>query len=466
MRNRFRPSAWHQRGRDASATLLPALALLLACALLAACGEGKRVAGGGSDIGNGSAIAGTALQSDGTAARGALVRLRPSGYLAPVPAGIRKAAGIPKNAGTADTAKAQDSLGDTRADADGRFAFAHIRPGTYRIEIADSSAGAGALVDCKVDSSVKAVELSEARLAATGSVRIHAPPGSLAGAFGYVRIHGLERVARLVGGADLVIDRLPAGTYDLSTVSADPELSTVNAQGVQVKPGAGTDVDASISKCGDRACDSLVLVSFLRANGMDTAIGRYANGNGRVTDVLFAWLDNKVRFRTIGKLQRLSLTSMKVEGPYLPDSLMTPFLEALSGMETLTILSLSWSKDSAFTAIPPAIGKLTGLKMLYIMGDSITALPAEIGDLKNLGMLFLMQNSLAEIPASIGQLPVLTELYLSANRLSALPAAIYGLPKLIKMDVFGNRLCALADTEKAWLTAHDAYPGPDGQTCP
>jgi hypothetical protein len=430
----------------------------LAAALVPACDDSSRVAGGGSDIGNGGAIAGLALRQDGKAAGGVLVRLRPSGYLAPLPAGA------PKAAVAGDTAR--DTLGQTRTDASGHFTFARIRPGSYRIEIADSASSQGALIDCRMDSNVKALELAEARLAGTGSLRVHPPAGAAASAFGYVRIHGMERVARFTGDTDLILDHLPPGAYAFSAVSADPRLAGVAAAGVAVKSGEATLVDAETSKCGDRACDSLVLVSFLRANGMDTALGRYANSGGRVKEVAFAWLDNKTRFRTLGQLSRLSLTSMKVEGPYLVDSLMAPFLDALAGMDSLSFLSLSWSKDSAFTSIPPDIGKLVNLRMLYIMGDSIKSVPAELGNLKKLNMLFLMQNSLEEIPATLGELPLLTELYLSNNRLTALPASIYTLPKLIKMDVFNNRLCSLSDADKAWLTAHDAYPGPDGQICP
>jgi Leucine-rich repeat (LRR) protein len=44
----------------------------------------------------------------------------------------------------------------------------------------------------------------------------------------------------------------------------------------------------------------------------------------------------------------------------------------------------SWSILSGWTALPPEIGNLTNLTVLYLSGNQLTALPPEIGNLTNL----------------------------------------------------------------------------------
>ena len=97
---------------------------------------------------------------------------------------------------------------------------------------------------------------------------------------------------------------------------------------------------------------------------------------------------------------------------------------------------------------------------------AFTALPDEIGNHRKLEFLSLQFNRITELPSTLGNLNALRDLLLSQNRLAILPPSLYVLPNLIKLDIFGDRLCALTEKEKAWLRAHEADPGPDGQTYP
>ena len=422
---------------------------------LAACEFGpKRLAGGGSDIGNGSAIAGMVLTTDGIPARGALARLRPSGYLSPLPAGSPKAGA------------AADSLGETHSDAKGRFAFAHILPGRYRIEVVDSARAQGVLIDCKVDSGGKDVELAEAHFAATGSLSLHAPAGAAAGTSGYIRLAGLERLARLSAGDSLRLEGLPAGGYVVDVASKDTAFAALSGTTVSLHPGENTAFDSTALPCANRVCDSLALTAFFTDNGITEPIARFIKGSSRIDEVVLNALPYQYHFKTMAALKRLTaLKVFKVEGPFLADSNMAPLFDALAGMDSLWLLSISWSKDSGFTALPASIGKLHALRELYLLGDSLHTVPGEIGNLSKLEFLSLQFNQLAELP-DWGGLTVLRELQVPHNRLHVLPETIFTLNAIAKIDIADNHLCSFTDAQKTWLEARNAYAGPEGQTCP
>lgn len=437
------------------------LQAVVAASLLLGCEFGPtRSAGGGSDIGNGGSIAGLALTRDGAPAAGVTVRLRPAGYLAPVPPGGLK----PAPAGT----RALDTLGETRASAEGGFSFARLDTGAYRLEILDEAASQGALVDCRVEAGMGRLQLPETRMAPTGEIRIRIPgdSGSDSGV-ALVRIYGLERIARLNAGTDLIIKGLAAGTYALNTVSRTPRLSNLEGRAIQVDSDSSTLVDNLNAPCDSRACDSTVIDGLLKANGLPGEVGQIGNASGRITGLVFTWPDTALRFKTLAGLRRLNaVKTFRMDGPHLPDSLAAPLMEALANMDSLWFLRLSGSGDRAFATVPASIGRLTALTQLYLMDDSLALLPDEIGNLKQLEMLFLRGNRLARLPATLGRLTALKELHAPFNRLDAIPDPVLQLPRLIKMDVFGNRLCALTDAQKARLQALGAYPGPEGQTCP
>lgn len=442
--------------RNPFAIALPALRMSLAAAALCAlgCGPGDRLAGGGSDIGNGSSVAGLARTIDGLPARGALVRLRPAAYLSPLPAGAPKASAE------------GDTLADTRADSAGRFAFARILPGEYRIEVADTARGQGTIVACAVDSGGKPVALPESRLAATADLILRAPEGAAPGSAGYVRIPGLERLARVAAGESLRVEGLPAGEYVLDVASKDPAFAAWSGRKVSLRAGEATELDPDRVPCADRACDSLALAGFLAANGIAEPIGRFIKGTDRIDEVVLNELPFKYHFKTMAGLARLSaLRVFKVEGPFLADSNMVPLFDALAKHDSLWLLSLSWSKDSGFTSLPPSIGKLRNLRHLYILGDSLKSVPAEIGQLTKLEFISMQFNQIAALPDWPG-LTLLRELQVPHNELRALPAYLFNLPAMEKIDIADNRLCALNAAERAWIEARNGFGGPEGQRCP
>lgn len=101
------------------------------------------------------------------------------------------------------------------------------------------------------------------------------------------------------------------------------------------------------------------------------------------------------------------------------------------------------------TSLPPAIGKLTNLKLLSLFnGDSeyaLESLPAEIGQLTSLEVLSFLSSRLTSLPATIGQLTSLKELQLAGNQLTSLPAEVRQLRSLERLNLGHNQLTTLPE---------------------
>ena len=105
------------------------------------------------------------------------------------------------------------------------------------------------------------------------------------------------------------------------------------------------------------------------------------------------------------------------------------------------------------TSLPPAIGKLTNLKLLSLFndinGDSseyvLESLPAEIGQLTSLEVLSFLSSRLTSLPATIGQLTSLKRLQLAGNQLTSLPAEVRQLRSLERLNLGHNQLTTLPE---------------------
>lgn len=441
--------------RNFNVTLGATAALLASLMLLAGCDQGpRRVAGGGSDIGNGSAVAGVVVSADGLPQIAVTARLRPAGYLTPLPAGAPKRA-------------AADTAAEVLSDSSGRFLFKSIRPGSYRIEFFRTAAGGRALTECRVDSGGKAVELDKVRLAEPAALILRAPAGAASGSKAYVRFPGLERPPVVVeAGVPVRVEGLPAAEFILDFASTDAAFAARSGTRVALLPGEAADPDSIAAPCGDYACDSLALADFLKANAVDAPVSRFATGSGRITGLTFSGLPFGYHFATLGSLGRLTaVTTFRSEGPYWTDTLMEPLMQSLDRMDSLWLLSLSWSKDSAFTKIPASIGKLTNLRELYLLGDSLRAVPGEIENLTKLEFISVQFNRLTELP-DWGGLTALRELQVPHNLLRTLPESLFSWPAIAKLDIADNHLCGLTQVQKDFLASRDAPWDAATQTCP
>jgi internalin A len=113
---------------------------------------------------------------------------------------------------------------------------------------------------------------------------------------------------------------------------------------------------------------------------------------------------------------------------------------ARAGRDELTILDLN---GLGLMQLPPEIGGLMHLRILWLGDNQLHSLPAEIGKLSQLQLLLLANNKLHELPGVIGKLEQLNTLWLENNRLPALPPAIGQLSNLRELRLENNELGAL-----------------------
>lgn len=99
--------------------------------------------------------------------------------------------------------------------------------------------------------------------------------------------------------------------------------------------------------------------------------------------------------------------------------------------------------DLGLGALPPEIGKLKNLSILYLQFNQLTSLPPEIGNLTTLTHLSLRRNQLSSLPPEIGQLTSLSTLHLNDNQLSSLPPEIGKLSNLTELDLDNNQISSL-----------------------
>ncbi|CAI9276209.1 unnamed protein product [Lactuca saligna] len=141
-----------------------------------------------------------------------------------------------------------------------------------------------------------------------------------------------------------------------------------------------------------------------------------------------------------GSIQKLNLTS--------------------SGLMEIQLLSklvyLDFSKNKFSGVIPPEIGNMHQLTILYLHSNNISGpIPIELGNLKSLTECKVYNNQLSgSIPSSLGNLTSLNILYLYGNQLSGhIPIELGNLKSLNKLDVGENQLSGSIPSSLGNLTS-------------
>jgi hypothetical protein len=178
------------------------------------------VAGGASETE--ATVAGRVSTSGGKPASGVKVRLRPAFFLADTSAGIF--------AGGTDTVTGRD----------GSFRFQRVFLGDYTLEAIDGEQGAMTLAS--VDGSRNSVDAGPLVLGITASMTGHIvfPAGAAGGA--YVRVLGLDHLAKSDSAGFFVLEGLPAGRFDLRITPESPLLSSRSMLGVALASGTSSDL--------------------------------------------------------------------------------------------------------------------------------------------------------------------------------------------------------------------------------
>ena len=144
----------------------------------------------------------------------------------------------------------------------------------------------------------------------------------------------------------------------------------------------------------------------------------------------------------LGQLK--SLTILWLSGNQLTGR-MPPDLGDLSNLKDLRLY-----ENELSGAIPFELGRLTGLTTLRLSGNQLTGeIPSALGDLVNLKVLRLHENRLTEsIPSSLGGLSNLERLYLNDNELNGtIPPELGNLTNLQRLYLYNNNLTGAIPSE-------------------
>ncbi|MFW9896528.1 MAG: leucine-rich repeat domain-containing protein [Candidatus Thorarchaeota archaeon] len=111
----------------------------------------------------------------------------------------------------------------------------------------------------------------------------------------------------------------------------------------------------------------------------------------------------------------------------------------------LTKLKIIWLINCNLEKLPDSIGNLTSLELLVLRNNNLVNIPDSIGNLKSLERLELQGNKIEQLPESIGNLKDLKVLWLNHNKLKSLPNSLKNLKHLEKVGLYGNNLLKIPE---------------------
>ena len=260
----------------------------------------------------------------------------------------------------------------------------------------------------------------------------------------------LTAAGETVGLAAAVLDRneQPVAGVSVSWTSSDPDVATVDDEGLVTALGSGTArITASYNGISATARieveisdpDRGTLITLY--NALDGP--NWTHRTNWLSDLpLGAW--HGVEIDDDGRVTRLELADNDLTGSIPPE------LGNLTNLQELD-LSGNWGLPGLWglsDGIPPELGNLTNLQVLDLSGNwglpglwgLSDGIPPELGNLTNLQVLDLGFNGLfGSIPSELGNLSNLYELDLGANRLSgSIPPELGNLGNLQELDLHEN----------------------------
>ncbi len=244
-----------------------------------------------------------------------------------------------------------------------------------------------------------------------------------------------------IGGNPLLRGLLPVALADLSLEVfhyAGTELCAPDDQAFGEWLAAILSLEGTGTECTLTDREALVAL-YTAANGP----GWYNSEHWLTEAPLGMWYG--VQTNAAGRVTRLSLGWNDLEGAIPPE---------LGGLSSLSLLYLGGNQLTG--PIPPELGGLSKLEGLYLYGNQLTgAIPPELGGLSSLSSLYLYGNQLTgAIPSELGSLSSLWLLYLGGNQLTGpIPPELGGLSRLTYLQLEGNRLTGAIPSELGSLSS-------------
>ncbi|MFP4164522.1 MAG: leucine-rich repeat domain-containing protein [Chitinispirillaceae bacterium] len=426
------------------------LHIIMACAVFVFIRCSNPTAGGsGTDVGN-ARVAVVAYRPDGTSASDALVRVRPSSFLASSP---RQAEGA-------------DERFDTRTDLSGKAVLTGVDTGSYTMEIIDSVKEKGStfagLISFEVSAASGDKDLGRLDLEPAAGLSGYVDIGDLDTSLHvYVRIRGLDRIARTDSAGRFTFSDLPASDLQLDILAPFTFAELENDTFTTV-PGTvlQSDTVRTVENILDQELE--IVCQTLRGNGISGySLDRIVEvKDGRITGLQFAALGLRSLPMTLGRLSALESLDCTENGlADLPDSLsFCRFLRRLNlsrndfsavpqivwDFDSLRFLDLSYNHLSG--ELSPRVGNLVLLDTLYTGLNDLDSLPEELGSCSSLLVFSADENNLSELPFTIGNLRSIKKLVIGGNNLSRLPREIVNCTNLEKLFCAVNNIDSLPGT--------------------
>ncbi|MBD3419192.1 MAG: hypothetical protein GF398_03640 [Chitinivibrionales bacterium] len=406
---------------------------LAALVAMLSCSSNVDDIAGTTNTGN-ARVSCSVMRPDGTPARGALVRIRPDSYLADTAAIM--------------LSKSMMQRVNATVDAQGMCALENIEPGNYYIEIWDSTGPAAVFTyvnELIIYRGTARIDLDTISLT---------PAGALVGKLnmryvnrqvpGYVRIHGLERTARIDSNGMFAFSHVPhtgnlsRQSFKLNIVASYNDVPVVDCVPARIRENAEMDIGV-IEHRINFVHDTTAIRALLDSNGLSampaTKIAIVDSTTQQVTTLAARALGLHTIPPEIGELDKL-------QHVYLDTNQLTFLPFELASCSSLTVLSLT---VNAFQRVPDVVYSCGALNELHLGGNSIDSISSAIDQLSSLQHFLAQSNKLTRLPAELFQLPGIKRMSVAANQIDYLPSTLGEAVTLEKLSLSDNHLTWLPE---------------------
>jgi hypothetical protein len=413
--------------------------LLAITALVSGCSFGS-----GTEVeGMQCAVQGQVIDSSGASVSGAIVRVRPHGFLA-------------LNGKEFFTA-------DTITDKQGGFRFDTMPADSYTVEINKNGKLAALQQFCiNADDSLP-LELPTVGLTPTGSIqgRINLPVSDDTSR-PWIALYNVDYLTKTPFTQNFCLDGVPCGVYRLRIVPYFDSKLVMELRDVVVKSGEVNDVGTLnfavqqfFKGCVSGTCDSIAVRMLLDANSLmsiDITDVATRDADGRVIELDLSGRGLTILPKEIGSLSMLRKLDISRNSVH-------KFPGDIGYLRNLTTLH---GDSNNLYMLPDEMRFIDSLSVITLRGNQLTEFNSLLAGLR-ITTIDLGKNRLTMLPDVNNFFPVVRCLYLDNNELASLPPALTNLSP-DTLTVYNNRLCDIPEPVTPWLDRHS--PGwKASQTC-